>query len=339
MSVEPDVGEMMPDSGGRVDTSVRVLGVNHVSARNVTVAFGPVVALDSFSVDIPHGTIGLLGPNGAGKSTFIKSCLGLLVLSKGSISVGGLDSQTQSLQIRDNVGYMPEHDCLISSMNAVELVSYFGKVSGMTSRDSMQRSHEVLDFVGIGEERYRLIKSYSTGMKQKVKLAQAIVHDPALLFLDEPTSGMDPQGREEMLELVRMIGSSEKTVVVSSHILQEVERICGHVIIISNGKLIRQGETSALVAGEEGVLSVTIRGETAQLDAYLKSLRDLCEVLSVVEEGGRQVSLLIRGCADGRRMLNLAREKGVQVRSFRPEKLDLEEVFLRSFRGGEADGH
>lgn len=337
--MEPDVGEMMPDSGGRVDTSVRVLGVNHVSARNVTVAFGPVVALDSFSVDIPHGTIGLLGPNGAGKSTFIKSCLGLLVLSKGSISVGGLDSQTQSLQIRDNVGYMPEHDCLISSMNAVELVSYFGKVSGMTSRDSMQRSHEVLDFVGIGEERYRLIKSYSTGMKQKVKLAQAIVHDPALLFLDEPTSGMDPQGREEMLELVRMIGSSEKTVVVSSHILQEVERICGHVIIISNGKLIRQGETSALVAGEEGVLSVTIRGETAQLDAYLKSLRDLCEVLSVVEEGGRQVSLLIRGCADGRRMLNLAREKGVQVRSFRPEKLDLEEVFLRSFRGGEADGH
>jgi len=332
------MADAQPDSSIKVDDS-EAPNVQHVSARDVTVAFGPVVALEGFSVDIPHGTVGLLGPNGAGKSTFIKSCLGLLVLNRGSISGGGLDSQTQSLRIRDNVGYMPEHDCLISSMNAVELVSYFGKVSGMTSRDSMQRSHEVLDFVGIGEERYRLIKSYSTGMKQKVKLAQAIVHDPALLFLDEPTRGMDPQGREEMLELVQMIGSSEKTVVVSSHILQEVERICGHVIIISNGKLIRQGETSALVAGEEGVLSVTIRGDTPQLDSYVKSVRDVCEVLNVAEEGGRQIALLVRGCADGRQMLRLAMEKGVQVRSFRPEKLDLEEVFLRSFRGGEAGGH
>lgn len=311
---------------------------NLFSARDLTVSFGPVIALDGFCVDIPRGIVGLLGPNGAGKSTFIKASLGLVTPKKGAIFVGGLDSRTQSLQIRDGVGYMPEHDCLVPSMNAVELVSYFGLISGMMVRDSMQRSHEVLDFVGIGEERYRQIKSYSTGMKQKVKLAQAIVHDPPLLFLDEPTSGMDPQGREEMLELVRMIGSSDKTVLVSSHILQEVERVCDYIVIISNGKLIREGETRTLVAGEEGVQSLTIRGDEGNLTRFVGMLGETCEIMEAKEEGGRQMALLIRGCRDGRQIFGLARESGVQIRRYQPERLDLEEVFLRSFRGGAKDG-
>jgi ABC-2 type transport system ATP-binding protein len=313
--------------------------VTHLSARDVTVKFGPVVALNRFTADIPRGLVGLLGPNGAGKSTFIKASLGLLVLDGGSISVGGLDSQSHSLQIRDGVGYMPEHDCLVPSMNAVELVSYFGMISGMSSRDSMQRGHEVLDFVGIGEERYRLTKSYSTGMKQKVKLAQAIVHDPPLLFLDEPTSGMDPQGREEMLELVRMIGSSDKTVLVSSHILQEVERVCDYVVIISDGKLVKEGETKALVAGETGVQSLTVRGDEGSLSHFVRMLGGMCLIVEAKEEGGRQMTLLIRGCDDSKRLFGLARESGVQVRRYHPEKLDLEEVFLRSFRGGERGGN
>lgn len=311
----------------------------HVSARDVTVSFGPVMALDGFTADIPRGIVGLLGPNGAGKSTFIKASLGLLTLDKGTISVGGLDSQTQSLRIRDGIGYMPEHDCLIPSINAVELVSYMGKISGMISLDAIQRSHEMLDFVGIGEERYRPIKSYSTGMKQKVKLAQAIAHDPKLLFLDEPTSGMDPQGREELLGLVKKMASSEKTIIVSSHILQDVERICDYALIVSNGKLVRSGEMKTLLAGEEGVRSLTVRGSAAALSGYVRALEQICQIVDKRDEAGEQITFLIRGCEDGKKVFRLASENGVQVRSLHPESLDLEEVFLRAFRGGGRDGH
>ena len=311
----------------------------HVSARDVSVSFGTVTALDGFTADIPRGIVGLLGPNGAGKSTFIKASLGLLTLDKGTITVGGLDSQVQSLQIRDGIGYMPEHDCLISSVNAVELVSYLGMISGMESIDAMQRSHEMLDFVGIGEERYRPIKSYSTGMKQKVKLAQAIVHDPKLMFLDEPTSGMDPQGREELLALVKKMASSEKTIIVSSHILQEVERICDYAVIIDNGKLVRSGDMKTLLAGEEGVRSLTIRGSAPALSRYIQALEQACHIVDREDESGDQITLLVRGCEDGKKVFLLAAEKGVQVRSFHPEMLDLEEVFLRAFKGGEKDGH
>jgi ABC-2 type transport system ATP-binding protein len=318
----------------------RASGVNpiHISAKDVTVSFGPVTALDGFNADIPHGIIGLLGPNGAGKSTLIKASLGLLVLDRGAISVGGLDSQSQSLQIRDFVGYMPEHDCLIPSVNAVELVSYLGMISGMAFRDAIQRSHEMLDFVGIGEERYRPIKSYSTGMKQKVKLAQAIVHDPKLLFLDEPTSGMDPQGREEMLSLVTKMASAERTIVVSSHILEDVERICDYAVIIDSGKLVRSGEMTTLLAGEEGVRSLTVRGSEQALSGYVRALEQACQIVDRKDQVG-EFTLLLRGCEDWKKVFRLAAENGVQVRSFRPEKLDLEEVFLRAFRGGGRDGH
>jgi ABC-2 type transport system ATP-binding protein len=330
----PMAGEVA--SGHGVSSSVSPI---HVSARDVTVNFGSVMALDGFTADIPRGIVGLLGPNGAGKSTFIKASLGLLTLNKGTISVGGLDSQTQSLVIRDSIGYMPEHDCLISSVNAVELVSYLAMISGMVSLDAMQRSHEMLDFVGIGEERYRPIKSYSTGMKQKVKLAQAIVHDPKLLFLDEPTSGMDPQGREELLGLVKKMASSEKTIILSSHILQDVERICDYAVIINNGKLVRSGEMKTLLAGEEGVRSLTIRGSAAALSGYVRALEQICQIVEKRDEAGEQITLLVRGCEDGKKVFRLAAENGVQVRSLHPEILDLEEVFLRAFRGGGRDGH
>lgn len=330
-----------PMAGDKVAGQEKGSGANriHVSARDVTVSFGPVMALDGFTADIPRGIVGLLGPNGAGKSTFIKASLGLLSLNKGTISVGGLDSQTQSLQIRDRIGYMPEHDCLIQSVNAVELVSYMGMISGMASLDAMQRSHEMLDFVGIGEERYRPIKSYSTGMKQKVKLAQAIVHDPSLMFLDEPTSGMDPQGREELLGLVTKMASSEKTIIVSSHILQDVERICDYAVIIDSGKLVRAGEMKTLLAGEQGVRSLTVRGSAEALSQYAQALERVCRIDERKDESGNQITLLVRGCEDGRKVFQLAAENGVQVRSFHPEMLDLEEVFLRAFRGGGRDGH
>ena len=142
---------------------------------------------------------------------------------------------------------MPEHDCLVEGMTGVELVSYFGMISGMSKSDSILRSHEVLDFVGLGEERYRPISSFSTGMKQRVKLAQAIVHDPNILFLDEPTNGMDPFGREEMLDLIGRIAAAHKSILVSSHILQDMEKVCEHVIIINNGKAVAQGSLKNLL--------------------------------------------------------------------------------------------
>ncbi len=310
-----------------------------LTARDVTVRFGSVIALNGFTADIPRGVIGLLGPNGAGKSTFIKASLGLIPRDGGTISVGGLDPQTQSLRIRDDIGYMPEHDCLIPNVSAVELVSYLGQISGMGKRDAMQRSHEVLDFVGIGEERYRLVKSYSTGMKQKAKIAQAIVHDPSLLFLDEPTSGMDPNGREEMLDLVRRIGATGKTIIVSSHILQEVERVCEHAIIISDGRLVRDGKMGALMAGEEGLFSITVRGDAKALELFVRALGEACEIVKKVDEGIKQIVLSARGCGNGKRIFALAREHGVQVRSYTPDKMSLEDVFLQAFQGGGSDGH
>ena len=307
-------------------------------AADVTVRFGPVVALDGFSVNIPQGVIGLLGPNGAGKSTLIKASLGLVPLDAGSIWVGGLDSMAQSLSIRDDIGYMPEHDCLIPNVSAVELVSYLGRMSGMGFRDAMQRGHEVLDFVGIGEERYRLIKSYSTGMKQKVKLAQAIVHDPDLLFLDEPTSGMDPGGREEMLDLVRKIGAADKTIILSSHILQEVERVCEHAVIIREGRLVRDGRIDALMAGEEGLYDVTVRGTPQAIDRFVESLSKVCMVLHRSEAGGRQATVRIRDCQDSRAVFSTAKRLGVQLRGFVPDRLSLEDVFIKAFEGGGKDG-
>ncbi len=315
------------------------MGELNLEARNVTVRFGHVVALNGFTAKVPTGVIGLLGPNGAGKSTLIKASLGLVPLDGGTITVGGLDSQTQSLRIRDDIGYMPEHDCLIPTVSAVELVAYLGKMSGMGHKDAMQRGHEVLDFVGIGEERYRLVKSYSTGMKQKVKLAQAIVHDPSLLFLDEPTSGMDPNGREEMLDLVRRIGETGKTVIVSSHILQEVERVCAHAVIISDGRLVREGGIGELLAGEEGLRSITVRGDPGAIEGFVRAVSGVCQVVSTAEAGTRQAVLSAKGCGDGRMIFALAGEHGVQVRSYLPDRLSLEDVFLQAFRGGGSDGH
>lgn len=323
---------------GKDATAARTAEPYRISAKDVTVRFGPVVALNGFTAEIPGGVVGLLGPNGAGKSTFIKASLGLVPLDRGSISVGGLDSQSQSLRIRDDVGYMPEHDCLIPSMSSVELVSYMGQISGMGHRDAMQRCHEVLDFVGIAEERYRLVKSYSTGMKQKVKLAQAIVHDPPLLFLDEPTSGMDPTGREEMLDLVRRIGETGKTIIVSSHILQEVERVCGHAVIISDGRLVRGGRMGALMAGEEGLQNITVRGDAKAVGAFARALGAVCTIVRKTDEGTSQVAFSVRGCGDGRRIFGLAREHGIQVRSYTPDRMSLEDVFLQAFQGGGRGG-
>jgi ABC-2 type transport system ATP-binding protein len=305
-----------------------------IDAKDVTVRFGPITALNSFSIKIPEGIVGLLGPNGAGKSTFIKTVLGLVEAAEGTIKIDGLNPRKETTEVRDMVGYLPEHDCLINSLNAVELVSYMGQISGMSGNDAIQRTHEVLDFVGVGEERYRIISSYSTGMKQKVKLAQAIVHDPKILFLDEPTNGMDPQGREEMLELIKKIGASGKTILVSSHILQEVERVSGYVIIINEGMLVKEGPIKALIRGDADLINLRVRGSFEKMHAFKKSLRELYLIVSTEDEEG-QMSITIKGKISGQKVFSMASELDLQLREYGPSTLSLEDIFIEAFSGGE----
>src|SRR6478735_1726228 len=218
-----------------------------VTLESVTVAYGRQAALREVSAAFPAGAVGLLGPNGAGKSTMIKSLLGFLVPERGRLRVLGLDVAEAPLEIRARVGYMPETDGHIPGMNAVSFVAYCGELAGLPRVDAMQRAHEVLFYVGLGEARYRNVETYSTGMKQRIKLAQALVHDPDLLFLDEPTNGMDPKGREEMLELIRDIAHNKGlSLILSSHLLPDVEYTCNHVIVMDEGAIATAGPSDAL---------------------------------------------------------------------------------------------
>jgi ABC-2 type transport system ATP-binding protein len=302
-----------------------------IVSDGILVRFGSINALDHFSVNVPKGIVGLLGPNGAGKSTFIKTVLSLVRSDSGSIKINGLDPRKDALAIRDMVGYMPEHDCLIESMSGLDMVVYFGRLSGMSKEDAIPRSHEVMDFVGLGEERYRPTGTYSTGMKQRVKLAQAIVHDPGILFLDEPTSGMDPIGREEMLELIGRIGASNKSILVSSHILQDMEKVCQHVIIINAGRAVTQGPMKQMLDQAEGRVRIKVRGEPKALSSFVDRLRKQFVVDSVSEEYGQMTIMLINVNGSGP-LLELAAQVGVQVRAYAPARISLEDVFIRSMK-------
>src|SRR5580765_3766235 len=218
-----------------------------VSLDNVVVEYGRNRALNGVTATFSRGAIGLLGPNGAGKSTMIKALLGFIPPLSGTMRVLGLDVATSPVEIRARIGYMPENDGHIPGLTAVQFVAYCGELAGLKPVDAMQRAHEVLYYVGLGEARYRKIETYSTGMKQRIKLAQALVHDPDLLFLDEPTNGMDPKGRDEMLELIRDLGHKKNVnLILSSHLLPDVEFTCDHVVVMDKGRIATQGPINEL---------------------------------------------------------------------------------------------
>src|SRR6267154_6111040 len=218
-----------------------------VTLEGVTVVYAKHAALSEVTASFPSGAVGLLGPNGAGKSTLIKTLLGFIVPEHGRMRVLGFDVATSPVDIRARIGYMPENDAHIPGVNAVSFVAYCGELAGLPRTDAMQRAHEVLFYVGLGEARYRNVETYSTGMKQRIKLAQALVHDPDLLFLDEPTNGMDPKGRDEMLELVHDLAHNKNiNLILSSHVLPDVEHVCDEVVVMDKGRIAASGPIDAL---------------------------------------------------------------------------------------------
>ena len=303
--------------------------MSFIQLDNLTKVFGSVQALDAVTVSIDKGRIGLLGPNGAGKSTLIKCLLGLVPPTSGRGSVLGIDIAERPLEVRQRVGYLPEVDCHIPGQTAAEFVAYAGELTGMPPKEAKKRAHEVLDYAGIDEERYRLVDTYSTGMRQKVKLAQAIVHDPDLLFLDEPTNGLDPEGRDRMLALIKDLGETHGIAFLySSHLLGDVESVCDEVVILRGGQIASQGKIEELRRASGEGFEVYWKGEGSGFTNRLAG-----GGLTVTEISAGRIRL--RAPADDesevwRAVFEAARDEGVQLRSFRPVRTTLEDVFMES---------
>jgi len=292
---------------------------------NVTKTYGKTTALKDLSVEVGLGAVGLLGPNGAGKTTMIRTLLGLINIDRGAGRVLGMDIRAQKLDVRQVVGFAPEDECLFPAVEGVEFVAYAGELGGMSRTDALQRAHEVLDYVGLGEARYRRAESYSTGMKQRLKLAAAIVHDPKLLILDEPTNGMDPDGRRDILELSRDLAHNKgMSILFSSHLLPDVEAVCDHVIVLGGGQLLAQGRIQEMKQVHQRFFEVRLKDDPARFVQHLQTLgcsaqpRD--DLLLVQLPVGQTQALLWRAAAS----------TGGQIRYLRPQRSTLEEVFLQA---------
>ena len=297
-----------------------------VTLDRVTVTYGKNQALRDVTADFAAGAVGLLGPNGAGKSTMLKALLGFIKPEQGVMQVLGLDVAAKPHEIRARLGYMPETDAHIPGMNAVSFVAYCGQLAGLPPVDSMQRAHEVLYYVGLGEARYRNLETYSTGMKQRIKLAQALVHDPDLLFLDEPTNGMDPKGRDEMLALIRDLAHNKRVnLILSSHLLPDVEHTCDHVVVLDKGRVAAQGPIAALKGPAGRVFELRIKGD---LPAFIEVLHGQGLEAHATDEDVMRV--FVPGQEGAHALFSLASRHGAQVRHLRPSLPTLEDVFAQA---------
>ncbi len=294
-----------------------------IEVKDLSFRYGKVVALDGVSARLGEGAVGLLGPNGAGKSTLIRILLGFLVPERGEGKVLGYDIRHEQAMIRRSVGYMPESDCFIAGMDAVTFTAYFGELSGMPRQEAMKRAHEVLFYVGLGESRYRFLDTYSAGMKQRLKLAQALVHDPKILFLDEPTSNLDPTGRMEVLGLIRDISSNKSIqVLLSSHILDDIEALCESVIILKHGRVAAEGRMADLRALDYALYELRVKGEAG---AFRKDLEGLGARVDETEDG--LIKVYMPEAGDSMEIFRAAARTGVQVRAFVKSRTSLEDLF------------
>ncbi len=291
-----------------------------ISTSDLGHAYGEIVALHGVDLEVPTGSVGLVGANGAGKTTLIKILLGILEPTRGSVAVLGRDVRSEALEIRSRVGYMPERPCLPLSQTAADFMVYAARLAGLPHRAARQRASDVLSLVGLHEERFRYLGEYSTGMKQRAMLAQAIVHDPELVFLDEPTAGLDPEGRVEMLELISRLSEFGISVLASSHVLTDIEQTCDWVVMLDGGSVLRAGPLS-------GLTDVSTVG--------LEVIGDPEPVIRLLRERGAQVesdrALLFVRYPQGD-AFDLVRdalaETGTGMRALGARSTSLEDVFL-----------
>ncbi len=312
---------------------------NLLTLNNIHFNYKNTKAIKGVELKIDKGIYGLLGPNGAGKTTLMKIILGFLSPSQGSGTVLGFDILSDSQKIRQQIGYMPETDCLIPGMDGVSITAYLGELSGMPKEEAMKRAHEVLYYVGLEEARYRKADTYSSGMKQRLKLATAIVHDPKLLFLDEPTSGMDPNSRREVLDLIRDISNKKNMdIIISSHILSDIEYTCDTALIMDKGRIISSKLISEIdsanldeigISTEENlpkskqvnIFEIKVKGEVERLVEDLKDVK-------VKKDNKGNTQLIFLQSFDTTEIFRQSILKGVQIRHFKKRKATLEDTFV-----------
>ena len=293
-----------------------------IETTALTKSYGPHVALDSLNLEVQRGATGLLGPNGAGKSTFFKTILGLIQATSGEGYVLGHDIRTEGLAIRSKIGYMPEYDALDDDMDAIHQVRYSGELLGMNPVVAMARAHTAMEYVGLGELRYRQISSFSTGMKQATKLACSIIHDPELIIADEPSNGLDADSRQAMLDtLSNMVTTGNRSVLMASHLMDDVEQVCENIVLLHKGKLAAQGRIEDLKAIDREI-EIHVWGKANELEKALGK-----EGLEVRREG-RMMRIRHDGDATTHRNLKCAADTGAQVRRMHEYEASLEDLFI-----------
>jgi len=288
----------------------------------LTKRYPGATALDDLSIEMPRGRIGLVGANGAGKTTTFRLLLGLTHPTEGSVEVCGIDVARDPIGVRSRLGYMPEHDCLPLDQTAADVVSTFGELSGLPARAARQRASDILDLVGIDEARFRPIGGFSTGMRQRTKLAQALVGDPELVLLDEPTAGLDPLGREDMLTLVARLGSFGISVLMATHLLDDVQRVCDYVVMIDGGKLVVAGATDSLLE-RTGIVTVDVGPQGNELAAALAARA----LPATAAEG--LVEVTVGGDEDLDMVRDVIAELQLPLYRLSTRLTSLDEVFLR----------
>lgn len=299
-------------------TAAPLLGIERLTKR-----YGAVTALDDLNVVVPAGRVGVVGANGAGKTTLFRILLGLARPTEGTVTVNGVGVADDPIGVRSQLGYMPEHECLPLDQTAADVVATFGELSGLPARASRQRASDVLDLVGLDEARFRPIGEFSTGMRQRAKLAQALVGDPAVVLLDEPTAGLDPAGRAEMLALVARLGTFGISVLMSTHLLDDVQQVCDYVVMIDAGRLVVAGPTASLLE-RTGTLAIDVgpAGAAEQLVVALRRLMLAAEIVDGI------VEVVVAGDEDLDRARDAVAGLGLPLYRFGSRLTSLDEVFL-----------
>jgi len=301
-----------------------------IDLHGLSVSFGRRPILKNLRGDLRGKAIGLLGPNGAGKTTLIHTLLGFHAPSAGTAKIFGMDIIDQTKQIRSLIGYMPERDSFIAKMNAVHFVRLMGELSGLPSEAALERAHEALFYVGLGEARYRRLETYSLGMKQLAKLAQAIVHGPRLIFLDEPTNGLDPPARLRMIKLIREIrDSGYAQIVLSSHLLLDVEECCDEILILKDGEIAVYCNLEEERKSNRKFLMLETRGDQGK---FVEAIQQLgCEY---AVSGDHRLKIVLQEGVEVRDLYRLAEEQQVQLRRLSYKRDSLEDIFLRAMENG-----